>query len=68
MKKKILFCALMGISVMAFAKTWSVRTSCGKTVSLTTADNVGIEDLKNYVRLTNYDVCGSYPSTVTIIL
>lgn len=66
--KKLLLVSMLLLSVATFAKTWSVRTSCGKTVTLTTADNVGIDDLKNYVRLTNYDVCGSYPSSVVVTL
>ncbi|GAA5093781.1 hypothetical protein GCM10023210_24770 [Chryseobacterium ginsengisoli] len=66
--KKLLLASMLLVSVVTFAKTWSVRTSCGKTVSLTTADNVGINDLKDFVRLTNYDVCGVYPSSVTVTL
>ncbi|WP_299176215.1 hypothetical protein [uncultured Chryseobacterium sp.] len=66
--KKLLFASMLLGSVIAFAQTWTVHTTCGKTVTLTTADNVGVEDLKNYVRLTNYGVCGSYPSSVIVQL
>lgn len=66
MKKKFLFTAMLLVSVTAFAKSWTVHTTCGATANLQTSDNVSNAQLTQYVNAINYDLCGSIPSGVSI--
>lgn len=67
MIKSFLFLAFF-IAAFAFAKAWTVKTSCGTTATLHTQDNIGVDQLKEYVRLVNFDECNAYPSKVIVEL
>ncbi|WP_131701389.1 hypothetical protein [Chryseobacterium sp. FH2] len=67
MKKKILFCAMMGISVMAFAKNiQAVWTStCGVTHYTTFPNNYTYNQMADWIAAANQAECGVTPN-VTI--
>lgn len=51
-----------------FAKTWTIRTSCGTTVTKEISNNATTDQIKAVVSQVNYNECGVRPSTVTLIL
>jgi len=62
MKKKILFCAMIGISVMAFAKKLATWTStCGVKHSTTFADHYTNAQIANAIASINEAECGVRP-------
>lgn len=66
MKKKILFCAMLGISVMAFARVQAVWTStCGVTHYTTFTGNWTYNQMALYIAQINQGECGVTPN-VTI--
>ncbi|AZA87443.1 hypothetical protein EG349_11900 [Chryseobacterium shandongense] len=66
MKKKILFCAMIGISVMAFAKVQAVWTStCGVKHYTSFPDNWTYNQMANSIAAINEAECGTRPN-VTI--
>ncbi|MEC3874224.1 hypothetical protein [Chryseobacterium salviniae] len=63
MKKKILFCAMIGISVMAFAKVQAVWTStCGVKHYTTFSDNATYSQIISTIQSINELECGTRPS------
>jgi hypothetical protein len=66
MKKKFLLTAIFLVSVTAFAKNWTVHTTCGATATLQTSDTITDAQLTQYVNAINYDLCGSVPKGVSI--
>lgn len=62
--KKLLLCAMMGVSVMAFAKevmaTWT--STCGVKHFTTFSDTATYEQIANAVALINQRECGVKPS------
>ncbi|WP_294209506.1 hypothetical protein [uncultured Chryseobacterium sp.] len=68
MKKKILFSAMIGISVMAFAKVQAVWTStCGVKHYTTFTDAATYEQMASAIASINEIECGTRPN-VTINL
>lgn len=67
MKKIILFTAFI-LAGIASAKTWYVRTTCGKEMTLYTEDNITIDELKEAVRDANYMNCFTRPTKVIVYL
>jgi hypothetical protein len=67
MKKKILFCAMMGISVMAFAKTLQAvwTSTCGVQHYTTFPSNWTYNQMADWIESANYVECGIRPN-VTI--
>lgn len=66
MKKKILFCAMMGISVMAFARVQAVWTStCGVKHYTSFPDSWTYNQMANWIESINYNECGT-EANVTI--
>lgn len=66
MKKKVLFCAMMGISVMAFAKVQAVwNSTCGVTHYTTFPDSWTYNQMANAIAAINQAECGVVPN-VTI--
>ncbi|NPA09706.1 MAG: hypothetical protein GXO46_12020 [Chlorobi bacterium] len=66
MKKKILFCAMFGISVMAFARVQAVWTStCGVKHYTTFSDNATYSQMAQTIQAINFLECGTKPD-VTI--
>jgi hypothetical protein len=66
MKKKILFCAMMGISIMAFARVQAVWTStCGVKHYTTFSDTATYSQMADAIEALNYIECGVKPQ-VTI--
>ncbi|MCQ4140325.1 hypothetical protein [Chryseobacterium sp. EO14] len=67
MKKKILFSAMMGISVMALAKTiqatWT--STCGVKHITTFTGDWSQSEMALWIAEKNADECGNYPSSVT---
>lgn len=61
MKKKILFCAMMGISIMAFAKTlqavWS--STCGIKHYTTFPNSWTYNQMADWIENMNYNECGT---------
>jgi hypothetical protein len=66
MKKKILFCAMMGISVMAFARVQAVWTStCGVKHYTSFPDSWTYSQMADWIASANHVECGVKPD-VTI--
>lgn len=66
MKKKILFCAMMGISVMAFARVQAVWTStCGVKHYTSFPDSWTYNQMSDWIESANQVECGVRPN-VTI--
>jgi hypothetical protein len=63
MKKKILFCAMMGISVMAFARTMQAvwTSTCGVQHYTTFSGNWTYNDMIDYIQAVNLIECGVNP-------
>lgn len=62
MKKKILFCAMMGISVMAFARVQAVWTStCGVKHYTSFSDTTTYSQMADIIEAINYIECGTKP-------
>ena len=62
MKKKILFCAMMGISVMAFARVQAVWTStCGVKHYTTFSDSATYSQIISTIQSINELECGIKP-------
>lgn len=63
MKKKILFCALMGISIMAFAKTMQAvwTSTCGVKHYTTFTGDWAYSDMQSYIASINEIECGIRP-------
>lgn len=63
MKKKLLLGAMLGVSVMAFAKIQAVWTStCGVTHYTTFADGTSHSLMVWYIQNINEDECGVKPN------
>lgn len=67
MKKKILFCAMMGISVMAFARTLQAvwTSTCGVKHYTTFNGDWTYNQMASYIASVNEVECGERPD-VTI--
>lgn len=67
MKKKILFCAMMGISVMAFARTLQAvwTSTCGVKHYTSFPDSWTYNQMSNAIAAINQAECGTTPD-VTI--
>lgn len=66
MKKKILFCAMIGISVMAFARVQAVWSStCGVKHFTSFPDSWTYNQMADWIAAANQVECGTTP-TVTI--
>lgn len=66
MKKKILFCAMMGISVMAFARVQAVwNSTCGVKHYTSFPDTWTYNQMADWIAAANQVECGITP-TVTI--
>ncbi|GAA4153265.1 hypothetical protein GCM10022217_08800 [Chryseobacterium ginsenosidimutans] len=66
MKKKILFCAMMGISVMVFARVQAVWTStCGVKHYTSFPENWTYNQMSDWIESANQVECGVRPD-VTI--
>ncbi|MDQ0593773.1 hypothetical protein QFZ37_002142 [Chryseobacterium ginsenosidimutans] len=62
MKKKILFCAMMGISVMAFARTQAVwMSTCGVKHYTTFSDSATYQQMADAIAAINLLECGTNP-------
>ncbi|WP_428070922.1 hypothetical protein [Chryseobacterium gambrini] len=66
MRKKILFSAMMGISVMAFAKTLQAvwTSTCGVKHYTTFTGNWSNSDMQSYIASINEIECGVRPNVV----
>jgi hypothetical protein len=64
MKKKILFCAMIGISVMAFAKTLQAvwTSTCGVKHYTTFTGSWTYNDMIDYIQAVNLVECGTTPN------
>ncbi|EJL72977.1 hypothetical protein [Chryseobacterium populi] len=60
MKKKILFCAMMGISIMAFARTLQAvwTSTCGVKHYTTFPENYTYQQMQNWIAAANLVECG----------
>lgn len=67
MKKKILFCAMMGISVMAFARTLQAvwTSTCGVKHYTTFPSSYTYQQMADWIEAANFLECGTRPD-VTI--
>lgn len=54
------------MTVAAFAKNWTITTTCGKKATLQTADNVTTAQMQEYLTVINYDLCSSIPKHFVI--
>ncbi|GAA5091867.1 hypothetical protein GCM10023210_20020 [Chryseobacterium ginsengisoli] len=63
MKKKLLFCAMMGVSVMAFAKTMQAvwTSTCGVQHYTTFTGNWSYTAMESYLASINEIECGVRP-------
>lgn len=66
MKKLFLFSALVFGVGLSFARTWTISTSCGTTVTKNISDSATIDQIKDAVSAVNVSECGVKPSTITI--
>jgi len=63
MKTKILFCAMIGISIMAFAKVQAVWTStCGVKHYTTFSDSATYSQMISSIQSINELECGTRPN------
>ncbi|WP_312902072.1 hypothetical protein [Chryseobacterium taichungense] len=62
MKKKILFCAMMGISVMAFARVQAVwNSTCGVKHYTSFPDSWTYSQMADWIAAANQVECGTTP-------
>lgn len=67
MKKLILGCAMLA-TTFAFAKTWTITTSCGIVVTKNISDNATIAQIKDAVSQVNQNECGVRPTSITLTI
>ena len=56
------------LSVVAFAKEWTVYTTCGVRAHLSTSDNITSSELQSLVAAINYNECSTIPRVITVVL
>ncbi|MCU7617499.1 hypothetical protein NZ698_09850 [Chryseobacterium sp. PBS4-4] len=67
MKKAILGLAMFA-TTFAFARTWTITTSCGTTVTKNISDNATISQIKDAVSQVNLNECGVRPTSITLTI
>jgi len=64
--KKLLLTGMIFASAGAFARHWTVTTSCGKKANLETSNEVTNVQMQQYMTVINYNLCSTVPSVFII--